>query len=81
MKNWDWIKKGVPIRIEIGPRDVAKGTVAVSRRDRAHGHKAHLPIAELLEQFPGMLDDIQAGMLTRATAFRESHTKVIESKQ
>ena len=81
VKNWDWIKKGVPIRIEIGPRDVAKGTVAVSRRDRAHGHKAHLPIAELLEQFPGMLDDIQAGMLARATAFRESHTKVIESKE
>jgi prolyl-tRNA synthetase len=81
VKNWDWIKKGVPIRIEIGPRDVAKRTVAVSRRDRTHGHKAHLPIAELVEQFPGMLDDIQAGMLARATAFRDSHTKVIESKE
>jgi prolyl-tRNA synthetase len=81
VKNWDWIKKGVPIRIEIGPRDVAKGTVAVSRRDRTHGQKAHLPIAELVEQFAGMLDDIQAGMLARATAFRDRHTKVIESKE
>ncbi len=34
-KNWEWIKKGVPLRVEIGPRDLEKGTVAVARRDRA----------------------------------------------
>jgi prolyl-tRNA synthetase len=81
VKNWEWIKKGVPVRIEIGPRDVAKGTVAVSRRDRSHRHKAHLPVGELIEQFPGTLEEIQRGMLDRATAFRESHTKVIETKE
>jgi len=81
VKNWEWIKKGVPIRIEIGPRDLAKGTAAVSRRDRSHRHKTHILTGELIDQFPGMLDDIQRGMLARATAFRDSHTRVIEDKE
>lgn len=34
VKNWEWIKKGVPVRIEIGPRDLEKGTVALSSRSR-----------------------------------------------
>src|SRR5258708_4658085 len=34
-KNWEWIKKGVPVRVEIGPRDLEKNSVAVSRRDEA----------------------------------------------
>jgi prolyl-tRNA synthetase len=81
VKNWEWIKKGVPVRIEIGPRDLANETAAVSRRDRSHRHKVHVSIAELIEQFPGMLEEIQQGMLDRATTFRGSHTKVIESRE
>ena len=34
VRNWEWIKKGVPIRIELGPRDLEKNSVAVSRRDQ-----------------------------------------------
>ena len=34
VKSWEWIKKGVPVRIEIGPRDLVKGTAAVARRDQ-----------------------------------------------
>src|SRR6266403_1401397 len=34
VKNWEWIKKGVPLRVEIGPRDIASGNAMVSRRDR-----------------------------------------------
>ena len=33
VKKWEWIKKGVPLRVELGPRDLESGTVAVSRRD------------------------------------------------
>ena len=33
VKNWEWIKKGVPLRVELGPRDLESGNVAVSRRD------------------------------------------------
>ena len=35
VKNWEWIKKGVPLRVEIGPRDLEKNSVEVSRRDQA----------------------------------------------
>ena len=34
VKNWEWIKKGVPLRVEIGPRDLEKNSVVVSRRDQ-----------------------------------------------
>jgi prolyl-tRNA synthetase len=34
VKNWEWIKKGVPLRVEIGPRDLEKNSVTVSRRDQ-----------------------------------------------
>src|SRR4029077_3105886 len=34
VKNWEWIKKGVPLRVEIGPRDLEKNSVEVSRRDQ-----------------------------------------------
>ena len=81
VKNWEWIKKGVPIRVEIGPRDLAQGTAAVSRRDKPHKEKSFVPAEELPGRFPSMLDDIQSGMLARATAFRESHTHTIESKE
>ncbi|MGB8465223.1 MAG: proline--tRNA ligase [Terrimicrobiaceae bacterium] len=79
VKNWEWIKKGVPIRIEIGPRDLAQGTAAISRRDKPHREKTFVPVAEIPGRFSSMLDDIQSGMLARATAFRDSHTRVIES--
>ncbi len=81
MKSWEWIKKGVPVRIEIGPRDLVQGTAAVARRDHPHREKAFLPVANLPGQLPTILDEIQAGLLARATAFRERHTRVIESRE
>jgi prolyl-tRNA synthetase len=81
VKNWEWIKKGIPIRIEIGPRDLAQKTAALSRRDKPHREKSLIPAADLPGQLPAILDDIQAGMLARATAFRDRHTRVIESKK
>ena len=47
MKSWDWIKKGVPIRIEIGPRDLAQGMVALSRRDQPHKERSFVSAEEL----------------------------------
>jgi prolyl-tRNA synthetase len=81
VKNWEWIKKGVPIRIEIGPRDLAQGTLAICRRDKPHRERSFVPAVGLPGRLPSMLDEIQSGMLARATAFRESHTRVIESKE
>ena len=81
VKNWEWIKKGVPVRIEIGPRDLAQGTAAVSRRDRPHKEKEFLPVTGLPSRLPDVLGEIQSALLERATAFRESHLRTLDTKE
>ena len=78
---YDWIKKGIPVRIEIGPRDLAQGTVALSRRDRPHKEKTFLPAAEAAAKIPAILEEIQASLLARASAFREENTREIDSRE
>ena len=79
-KNWEWIKKGVPLRIEIGPRDLEKGTVAVARRDRGHKDKAFIPNSELIETATSLLQEIQDGLFERALEFQKQHTIKIATK-
>jgi prolyl-tRNA synthetase len=79
VKNWEWIKKGVPVRIEIGPRDLAQASCALARRDRPHKEKVFLPLDAVADQLPAILDEIQSALLERATAFREAQTRVIDS--
>jgi prolyl-tRNA synthetase len=70
----DWEMRGVPLRIEIGPKDVEKGTVALARRDRpGREGKSFLPQAGLAAAVTDLLIDIQKSLLERATAFRDSH--------
>ncbi len=73
VKNWEWIKKGVPVRIEIGPRDLEKGSVAVARRDRSPKDKQFLPTEEAVSSITETLQSIQDELLARATAFRDEH--------
>jgi len=68
----DWELKGVPVRIEVGPRDLANGEVTVVRRDSSEKHQA--AIAGLAATVPALLEDIQASMLAEATAFRDANT-------
>jgi len=79
-KNWEWIKKGVPIRIELGPRDLEKGTVALSRRDRGAKEKQFLTTAEAAAQVPSILENIQETLFQRALAYRDANTKAIDSR-
>ena len=79
-KVWQWIKKGVPIRLEIGPRDLDKDAVFVGRRDRAPKDKGPMARAEFVATVATMLQDIQDGLKARALAFRDQHTQVIDSK-
>ncbi len=81
VKSWEWIKKGVPVRIEIGPRDLAQGTAAVSRRDRGHKEKEFLPMAEIPSKIAGVLAEMQEGLLARASAFRDANLVRIDSKE
>ncbi len=70
----DWEMRGVPLRIEVGPKDVEKGTVALSRRDKpGREGKSFVPQAGLAAAVIDLLADIQKSLLERATAFRDAH--------
>ena len=60
-KFYEWEGKGVPLRVEVGPKDVDKGQVVAVRRDT--GEKSFLPVAAFLEGAARTLDAIQAGLL------------------
>jgi len=80
-KSWEWIKKGVPIRIEIGPRDIESGNAAVARRDKGPKEKEFLPADSLPTRLPEVLAEIQQSLLDRAFAFRKEHTRKINTKE
>ena len=80
-KSWEWIKKGVPVRIEIGPRDLEKGTAAVARRDRGAKDKTFPAMADIVSGAPALLEEIQEGLLARATAFRDANMVKIDTKE
>jgi prolyl-tRNA synthetase len=70
----DWEMRGVPLRIEVGPKDVEKGTVALARRDKpGREGKSFVPQAGLAATVTDLLEDIQKSLLERATAFRDAH--------
>ena len=70
----DWEMRGVPLRMEIGPKDVEKHSVALARRDvPGKAGKSFVPQEGLLDTVRDMLDDIQASLLQQATEFRDSH--------
>jgi prolyl-tRNA synthetase len=80
-KSWDWIKRGAPVRLEIGPRDVAAGNVAMARRDRGPKEKEFLSIDSLATRIPTLLAEIQETLFERALAFQKEHTHEIDSKE
>src|SRR6266404_5359500 len=80
-KNWEWIKKGVPVRVEIGPRDLEKNSVEVSRRDQPMKSKESMPMEEFVKRAPEILMSIQQNLYDRAKKFQEANTRVIESKK
>lgn len=80
-KTWNWIKKGVPLRIEVGPRDIASDRFGVARRDKAHKELTFMSRSELLTKIPHLLDEMQEALLSKAEQFRDSHIHKIDSKE
>jgi prolyl-tRNA synthetase len=70
-KRWGWIKKGVPLIVELGPRDIAAGTVALTRRD-VIGEKRSLATAEFVAETPVLLDAVDQALLSQALEYRRS---------
>ena len=80
-RGWDWIKKGIPLRVEIGPKDIEKDALFVGRRDRDPKQKTSIPRQNFLQDVTAILDDIQQHLYAQALAFREAHTHRIDSEE
>jgi prolyl-tRNA synthetase len=76
----DWEMRGVPLRIEIGPRDVAQNAVVLARRDMLGkaGKTFGVPVEGIVTAVRDMLTTIQAAMLQRATEFRDANTRSVK---
>ena len=68
----DWELKGVPIRVLVGPRDLAEGRVGIVRRDT--GEERTVPVADVATEVTKLLDDVQTSMLATATRRRDERT-------
>ncbi len=68
----DWELKGVPVRMEVGPKDVQKGQAVLARRDTRE--KEFVAGAALGERVPDLLNEVQRAMYERALAFRRERT-------
>jgi prolyl-tRNA synthetase len=76
----EWEVKGVPVRIEVGPKDVEKGSVALARRDiPGRDGKSFVPQDGLTERVVALLAEIQTALYQRALAFRTDHTRTVTS--
>lgn len=71
----DWEMRGVPLRIEVGPKDVANGTLGFARRDMpGREGKSTVQQPEVARRVDEMLASIQLSLYDRAVAFREANT-------
>jgi prolyl-tRNA synthetase len=76
-KYAEWEMRGVPVRLEIGPRDIQNNQAIAVRRDTRE--KASVSLDGLAGTLQTLLDTVQSGLLARAVAFRESHTTHVET--
>ncbi|MFM9977088.1 MAG: proline--tRNA ligase [Sphingomonadaceae bacterium] len=83
-KRWNWVKKGAPVIVEVGGRDLAAGNVSMIRRDALYGDGGKLASVGLARedfaaQVPALLEAIQAALLAEATARRDAAIKPVSS--
>ncbi len=72
----EWEMKGVPIRLELGPKDLEKNQVMAVRRDT--GEKEAIPLPDIAEQVAGMIKNIQEDMFTKAGRFMAENTMAVD---
>jgi prolyl-tRNA synthetase len=80
-KTWSWVKKGVPVRIEVGPRDMEKDAVFYARRDKAVKDKVSQDRTRFVSEISTLLENIQSSLFKKAKDFQKSHTQVIDNKE
>ena len=77
-KKWHHVKRGVPIRVEVGPKDIEKGGAFVGRRDQPKNFG--MARSELVSQVSSMLGEIQQGLFDRAKQLRLDNTRTITNE-
>lgn len=78
-KAWSWVKKGVPLRIEIGQKEYENQAVFVGRRDKEYKERYSQNRQEFTSGLTNLLDEMQLGLYQRALNFRKSRTKIIDN--
>ncbi len=80
-RGWDWIKKGIPLRLEIGPKDVKNSAVSMARRDKKHNEKVFIDKNEFLKNICGILDEIQGNLFDGASETMKRNTLPIDDRK
>jgi len=80
-RNWYWIKKGIPIRLEIGPRDLELRSVFIGRRDKDVKDKHVISLEELASNLAVILDEIQNNIYSKAMDLMKRNTIEINNKE
>jgi prolyl-tRNA synthetase len=77
----EWELKGVPVRIELGPKDLAKGACVLARRDLPgkDAKEMNVPLGGAAARVGAMLQEMQSALLNRARAFRDANTQEVDS--
>lgn len=80
-KFWHWVKKGVPVRVEIGPSELENNSVSFGRRDKEHKQRVSSSRNKFLATIAKELDDIQNSLYQKALDFRKANLVEIDSKK
>jgi len=77
-KSWQAIKKGIPIRLEVGPRDMQQDAVFMGRRDKGPKEKESFSREAFKSKAVSILDDMQQGLYARALARQQEHSQTFD---
>jgi len=80
-KGWSWVKKGVPIRLEIGKKEMQAISVFMGRRDKAYRDRELIPLDEFAVRLPEQLEQMQQHLFERALSFQRENTRIINNKE
>lgn len=78
-KSWEWTKKGIPLTLEIGPRDIADNAVFVGRRDKTRKERFTLARDLFVATVAELLDEIQQSLFDRALAFQNANSRSFDN--
>jgi prolyl-tRNA synthetase len=80
-KFWSWVKKGIPLCVEVGPRDIAADQFPITRRDQLAAAKTIFSRAQLVAKAVELLEAMQHALFHKAQHFRNSHIHKLDSKE